>query len=268
MQKGIMPLELFFFFLSWGFSTKPYWMHLAPAKHADTNLLVAFTSSLWLAIRDRHSCLAFEATIFPRDESNPVDGGSLALCAFLFELLNLAVESDYVPQVSGGVESQAVRPDPRATRRMTFLIHPELVIRWPESVSGRAPSTDYRPRIVAYKVEALPTILPFAPSLSIPYHFIPTRPKLTDLERLFFTQNSQKDYMALPLAPPQAAAPSLSTTAPTTVNIPSLPRANQPARKLSMPAYDSRCCGCGGLIVISVTCVGCGHKQCTKCPAC
>ena len=39
-------------------------------------------------------------------------------------------------------------------------------------------------------------------------------------------------------------------------------------RKMSTYAYDSRCCGCGTMIVISVTCTGCGHKQCSSCPAC
>jgi len=33
-----------------------------------------------------------------------------------------------------------------------------------------------------------------------------------------------------------------------------------------MPAYEY-CCKCGGMIVISTTCTGCGHKQCTECPA-
>ncbi|KAM4062811.1 hypothetical protein HRG_013782 [Hirsutella rhossiliensis] len=32
-----------------------------------------------------------------------------------------------------------------------------------------------------------------------------------------------------------------------------------------MPAYEY-CCKCGGMIVISTTCTGCGHKQCNKCP--
>lgn len=34
-----------------------------------------------------------------------------------------------------------------------------------------------------------------------------------------------------------------------------------------MPAYEY-CCKCGGMIVISTTCTGCGHKQCNQCPLC
>ncbi|PNY25338.1 Uncharacterized protein TCAP_04725 [Tolypocladium capitatum] len=39
-----------------------------------------------------------------------------------------------------------------------------------------------------------------------------------------------------------------------------------PKQPATMPAYEY-CCKCGGMIVISTTCSGCGHKQCSECPA-
>lgn len=57
-----------------------------------------------------------------------------------------------------------------------------------------------------------------------------------------------------------AAAAATTTTAITTST------AHHRHLHPAMPAYEY-CCQCGGMIVISTTCTGCGHKQCTQCPA-